>query len=150
MAANADNLFSTGVGPSSLTGLGSELESALADVLVNRLRGALSDGRGLFTMAGPLLLAVNPGPGAPPAEGEPPPPPYAAPHPGGATTAASVFHGSVMWRYYTESERAAGNEAFGTAPGGRGRGRMPPPRPSATATLPPHVFVRFFFFCCAC
>ena len=129
-----DSCFAPSVGPSLYTGLGSELEAALADVVVNRLRGALSDGRGLFTHAGPLLLAVNPGPG--------PAPPSAASLPGGASSAASVFHGSVMWRYYTESERAAGDEAFGTAPSGRGRGRAPPPRASASTTLPPHVFVR--------
>ena len=132
-------IFATqGVSPSPSTGLGSEIDSALADVLVNRAARCLTDGRGLFTMAGPLLLAVNPQP-SPGAGGAS----SAAPLPGGPLSAASVFHGNVLWRYYAESEARAGSDAFGSAAAsGRGRGRVPPPRPSAATTLPPHVFVR--------
>ena len=130
-------LFATHtVSPSPSTGLGSEIDSALADVLVNRAAHCLLDGRGLFTNAGPLLLAVNPQPSPAAATSSP------SPAPGGPLSAASVFHGNVLWRYYAEAERAAGADAFGSSPTGRARGRAVPPRPSAAAALPPHGFVR--------
>ena len=46
-----------GVGVSTYA---SDLAFAQAEHLVSRLRGLQSDGRGLFTRVGPLLLSVNP------------------------------------------------------------------------------------------
>ena len=120
----------------------SDLTHALADVLVTRLRGVQSDGRGLFTRVGALLLAANPqvGGGGESGGGSG----SGGSSSSGAPTAspASVYHPTVMWRYDPEAERLAGAEAFGASPAARGgRQAAAPFHPHGAALpLPPHLF----------